>query len=751
MNSYEPRSPERANPGKAITFNWTNHTNSVTEHQLARIVETRKFSRPFVTWLHAQGLLGVHQNCIGFPVHRPDGEVTGIHYKIQDSWRYFPEGNAGGPMLIGAFESAIEIWVFESQWDAFAVMDKYRYHENSLECRDVAVLITRGAANTKVVEFLRNYESVRIVLFPQNDKTGNPPPSERWTNGIVKCLSRDVAIASCPAAFKDWDEFIMAGGPDDEIYNAFVRRQARRPEAAAAPQHENAEDIVLPSGGHRITESSGQIFEKMADLGTFFLWNGQVSEVVQDGAGRWLLNMLTPDAFRSRLEGLGKCVRLKNTGGVEIAVPAVPTRDHANVIMAATARNKLPLVRGVLRFPIARLVDGEPQLITEGYDPDSQWFVDANFDCQIPSLEEAIRTLNLLVEGFHFLTVSDRSRALALLITPLLKFSGLIHGPTPIGIIEADQPQSGKTFLAKIGAAVYGGLPVYVPQRKNGVGSYDESIGNALLQDNRFILLDNCRGEIDSANLESLLTATGTFPVRVAYRASINVNPESFVFMMTSNGASLTRDLSKRSVFVAIRKRSHARYADFPEGDVLDHVQANHTLFLSSIIRIVQEWLATGSKRRPTTDHDFRAWAACLDYIVRDILGEAPLLSGHDQRQLRTSAPALNLLRLLAIALEEANMLRKPLKAIELVSYLNPSWPVLAQIDLKDAKAAAQKLGTLFKPVFALKPVQTVDDYFVLRKEANERRADGKGLRKAWFHVFDKKAPEGPQPSNNNS
>ena len=49
-----------------------------------------------------------------------------------------------------------------------------------------------------------------------------------------------------------------------------------------------------------------------------------------------------------------------------------------------------------------------------------------------------------------------------------------------------------------------------------------------------FVLLDNFRGKLDSAYIESFLTAPGTFPARVPNRGSIDVEPARFVVMMTN-------------------------------------------------------------------------------------------------------------------------------------------------------------------------------------------------------------------------
>ena len=123
-------------------------------------------------------------------------------------------------------------------------------------------------------------------------------------------------------------------------------------------------------------------------------------------------------------------------------------------------------------------------------------------------------------------------------------------------------------------AAVYGDRPAYVNERKNGVGSTDESFSAALLSGRPFVLLDNFRGKINLTSLESFLTADGKFDCR-ALRTNGSVDPENYFLGMTSNGAEMTKDLANRSCFVRIRKRPDGyEFRDYGDQEFIDYIRS---------------------------------------------------------------------------------------------------------------------------------------------------------------------------------
>src|SRR4029453_17491298 len=105
------------------------------------------YSIEFCYWLKESGLVGLHDGCIAFPVHDRAGNVVAAHYRQKDgSWRYYPSGVKGRPLVIGELIAGDTFNVFESQWDAFAFMD--------VSGERSGIIITRGASNGALADVI---------------------------------------------------------------------------------------------------------------------------------------------------------------------------------------------------------------------------------------------------------------------------------------------------------------------------------------------------------------------------------------------------------------------------------------------------------------------------------------------------------------------------------------------------------------------------------------------------------------------
>jgi hypothetical protein len=274
-----------------------------------------------------------------------------------------------------------------------------------------------------------------------------------------------------------------------------------------------------------------------------------------------------------------------------------------------------------------------------------------------------------ILKDFDFVSESDKSRAVASLISPALRIGKFLgDADFPIDIAEADQSQGGKTFRLKLICAIYGETPYVIANREGGVGSLDESISSALLAGIPFILFENFRGRMNSQLAETCLRGTGVAPARIPHRGEVQVSTAHINWQLSSNGLEATRDFVNRSVINRISKRpSGYKFAPYSEGNILAHVKANQPQYLGAIFRIIKHWHDQGCRRTDENRHDFMEWAQTLDWIVQNIFGLAPLLDGHTEEILRVSDPALSWLRQVGIAVGKDNRLDEGLSASEIL------------------------------------------------------------------------------------
>jgi hypothetical protein len=221
----------KSNDGASESFDWAACVNSLTDDHLEQLGNQRWYSRAFCAWLWDNRLVGLHNNCIAFPVHNK-GSVVGAHYCLEDgSWRYQPQGTKAAPLIFGQLETAKQVHIFESQWDMFAFIDRAELYPSET----VVFIATRGASNTRSICNLLP-EGISICAWPQNDA-----PGQKWLNDLCPHVGTKIAKAVVPASHKDLNEWTKAGAGAEDIYRAFWRN-----ELVHAPSERKSADLAVP-------------------------------------------------------------------------------------------------------------------------------------------------------------------------------------------------------------------------------------------------------------------------------------------------------------------------------------------------------------------------------------------------------------------------------------------------------------------------------------------------------------------------
>ena len=434
------------------------------------------------------------------------------------------------------------------------------------------------------------------------------------------------------------------------------------------------------------------------------------------------LSPILPETFQSLFQQGLQFVKWKKadsgpewTLDLSHSLPLVITKA---IVASEAFTNSVPHVENIARCPIL-LPDGS--LIHNGYDQWTQTLVVSKCP-QIPDigLNEAVNRLCALAEDFLFVTEGDRSRFIACLISPALRMGGILSNG-PMDCFEATESTSGKGYAVRLRAALYADHPKTVVQKSGGVGSFDESIGAALVAGHTFISLDNVRGHIGSQFFESALTEN-TIAVRLPYREEILVTASRFMISFTSNSAEFTPDLANRSNLIRIRKQQPGyQFHQFKDGDIIDHVTANQSSYLGCIVSIVQEWLRQGKQTAPTNwNGHFRHWWQVMDWILPNLFQLPPPSEGQIQSAQQTADPAAVFVRGVA-----AEIFRRGepdsdgYSASQLAEFAEEANPQVSffgmDIDRCPQDRRARKVGIQLKRILPEDKSTAVDDFVVTR------------------------------------
>lgn len=196
---FESPSPLAAPPPPLPTvepINWKSCVAAMDEDSITELCEWRGFSPEFVRWLVRQEAIGVFRGRFAFPVYNSAGAVVRIHYRNgSGGWLYHPQGGGeSSALVIGEPSTATHTLAFESQWDAFSVLDKLEAH-NPLNAATYAAFITRGANSNTDISALQTHE---IIVCPQNDppekasKSTGRTPAEEWLHRLSQTRPKGV-------------------------------------------------------------------------------------------------------------------------------------------------------------------------------------------------------------------------------------------------------------------------------------------------------------------------------------------------------------------------------------------------------------------------------------------------------------------------------------------------------------------------------------------------------------------------------
>ena len=532
--------------------------------------------------------------------------------------------------------------------------------------------------------------------------------------------------------------------PAQQAASHFLTAQGRRPVAGS----EAKPTVMIPGGRISNSESARQLFEAIAPKRELFNRGGAVVELVNDGNGH-SIEVLKAAAAQSRFEKYVDFFKPGRTND-DAATPATISKAQAEMYLSSSGcRECLPKLNGIIRFPLVVEQGSDLRLLENGYDEGTGFYVESAKDPEEMKLVQAVGLITGLLAEFDFLTPGDRSRAIASLLTPALKLSGLIKGSVPVDVAEANASQSGKTYRQKLVAALYNQNVAVVTKKGSGVGGMEETFSDHLVKGHTFIQFDNVRGKLDSQYLESFLTSGESFSARIPYSAAIKIDPSKFIIFISSNGFEATKDLTNRASIIRIKKREGHEYRSLNGKDDLQLTFEWQHVFYGAVLAVINAWHEQGKKRTNDTRHDFREWCQVLDWIVQNIFHGAPLMDDHAEAKERAASPNLTFLRALAIAVHEDHRLNQSLSATQLVSLCvekDIAIPGLSEGKKDDSDSGKKQLGTIMGKLFGDRSELTIEDFQVAKNEDNSRTDQGnlQTLKKYRFSLV----VQNPEPSS---
>ena len=197
-----------------------------------------------------------------------------------------------------------------------------------------------------------------------------------------------------------------------------------------------------------------------------------------------------------------------------------------------------------------------------------------------------------LLPDFPFKDESSRVHALALLLLPLVR--SMIPGPTPLHLITAPLPRTGKTKLVNVCAlATSGQIAQLCPPSKDNE-EWRKQITATLRSAPAVALIDNLEPgrNTSSTNLAALLTSKVWTARELGTNRNVSL-PNDTIWTATGNNPALSRELADRCVWIHLDPASSdpSSRCNFQQPYIETYAQKAQGRICGALACLVDHWL----------------------------------------------------------------------------------------------------------------------------------------------------------------
>ncbi len=301
-----------------------------------------------------------------------------------------------------------------------------------------------------------------------------------------------------------------------------------------------------------------------------------------------------------------------------------PTRMIRDMLAAPSSSYPLPPLLSIVQTPVFA-PDGS--LHTEpGYNAKGRTFYQPEPGFTVPPVpetptgEDVARAkaliLDELLTDFPFVGPPEEANAVALFLDPYVR--NLIDGPTPLRLIEAPTPGSGKGLLADVVLRPAVGRRVTVMPAASDDAEWGKRITAQLSLAPAAILIDNITNALDSGALSAALTATWWTDRRLGSTEMVTM-PVRCVWTATANNPTMSMELARRTVRIRLNPQMDRpwRRSGFRHDDLPTWVDEHRGALVWSALVLGRAWVAAGKPLSSVRLGSFQRWASVMGGMLQ--------------------------------------------------------------------------------------------------------------------------------------
>ncbi len=407
---------------------------------------------------------------------------------------------------------------------------------------------------------------------------------------------------------------------------------ADNPQHASQPSQAPGGSLpAVVASGRQLRDVASDVIAALVGINdppTLFVRDGRLARITVNEAGKARIEQLKESALRGIMTRAADFATVDPKGNVKnVSPPLDVVRD-----LLELEGLPFPGLAGLIEAPALR-PDGS--VITEpGYDPATGLYHRPAAGLIVPlvptnptraEMDAALQLLREPFVDFPYVAEADRTNALALAMTPILRPA--IPGPVPLALVSATQQGTGKGLHAEVTSHIASGRAATMAPLAKDEELQKQLYAN-LLAGEALITFDNVDGRIYSPVLARFLTAT-EIGGRILGESSAPSLPQRATWIATGNAIQLGGDLARRCYPINLDAKMSNPWerVGFRHPDLLEWVGTHRGQLIGAILTLARGWWAAGrpAAKSPVIG-SFEPWCRVLGGILehadaRDFLG----------------------------------------------------------------------------------------------------------------------------------
>jgi hypothetical protein len=463
-------------------------------------------------------------------------------------------------------------------------------------------------------------ESLRgrtVVILPDNDTPGGVHADQvvHALTGVADSV-KIVALPGLPDK-GDVSDWLAAGHTVAELQDLVVQAplwESRKEESTGGSY-----PVILVSDRQQrdIVADAWQALLARNDPPALFNFAGKLARLVAEDRGLAIQPLSHAAAY-------GTLIRTANwvqQRGDKLRDAKPPVEVAGDIL--ANPHPDLPPLEAVLSTPV---FDAGWRLISApGYHRETRVWLHltedaATYDVPIrPSDDDLAAARGLLLDDllvdFPFTADSDRAHAVAALLLPFAR--RMFEGPTPIHLLEAPSPGSGKSLLADLITIIALGETAGATTLTRDESETRKKITALLARGRAVISIDNVEGGLSSSQIASAIT-TEVWDDRVLGQTQMVTPPNKALWLISANNPNLSLEIARRCVRVRLNPAEEQPWkrTGFKHDAIQQWAKKNRPALVRSVLTIIRSWISAGAPQGAQTLGSFEGWSRTIGGIV---------------------------------------------------------------------------------------------------------------------------------------